>query len=590
MAKIPSYQSQGQIIGPVNQRNATGEDFGAAQGRATQGLGREVVNLGNQINVRQEQREISRLNAEMATAQAEMTVELQEELNNADPNDDAFGERYQQKVQDRLAKIAETAETRGGKLFMEKAGAETSAHFFQNASLGQIQLAGKAAKENYLASVDAMTTMVTNSPANYGFAVQQMETAAMAMPGLTTEAKLTIIREGAQKIAESAAFGEIQQSSTVKDAMAVRDEIKAGKYDENIDGAMKTALIAKAEAQADAIDRDDKLKLAEAEKAKKELNNATSLDIGNKIRSGTATYQDIMTAVSAGDISDDSTQRALFDEMDDYKASLEGGRTKKDDPATYSDFQARLVLPDGDARKLKLSEAEQAFGRGQLSRESYGFFRDEISGKKDPEHKEAMSRFTDFLQGTKTSITDSDPITKRVDAVGDQLFLEYSQRSRAIFMQGLEKGLKPEQLLSPGSPEYIGKLIPQYGRGKTAIRQAMKDYVNGKIGTLPAVVPYGAPNYTELPISAAEGGQRGLDLTRQRSNAPPPLPPEKQAELGNILSGDGDLQQFFAPADAPGIGGGQSSEPWVEAGITKEEYGKLRDRNLTHADILGGAR
>ena len=92
MPKLPVPVSNPQLP----QQVYTAEIQGATVARANQDLARSVTGLGEALIQRQTQREVSKLNAEFAKAQAELTVEWQETLRTADPTDPEVANRFRQ--------------------------------------------------------------------------------------------------------------------------------------------------------------------------------------------------------------------------------------------------------------------------------------------------------------------------------------------------------------------------------------------------------------------------------------------------------------------------------------------------------------
>ena len=72
----------------------TAASQGAAAARANQDLARSITGLGEALIQRQTRREITQRNAEYAKAQAELTVQWQETLRTADPNDPEVANRF----------------------------------------------------------------------------------------------------------------------------------------------------------------------------------------------------------------------------------------------------------------------------------------------------------------------------------------------------------------------------------------------------------------------------------------------------------------------------------------------------------------
>lgn len=243
MARIRTYTPELQQA-PVNVSAAS---QGAASAQAMQGLGNQITNLGERMTQIQTARDLSKMSADFATSQADLTNQFRDVISQADPNDPNVATNFlNDVVKPRIEKIAESANTPEAKLHYQEQAAQLNAHFNEVAAAGQHELAGIAAAQNHNTIMNATTSMLTTAPQQFDAAIQQldMNREALVKSGMLTRAQAIQAKANDNATAtEAAVDGWIEQKNPEK---AV-DYLKGGIYDEYIDGVTKARLLAKAE-------------------------------------------------------------------------------------------------------------------------------------------------------------------------------------------------------------------------------------------------------------------------------------------------------------------------------------------------------
>jgi hypothetical protein len=120
---------------------------------------------------------------------------------------------------------------------------------------------------------------------------------------------------------------------------------------------------------------------------------------------------------------------------------------------------------EGFANRASNSEGKSILDRQgiTISDQNAEDFEQDLSAKnkssvssEDKARTEALRRFDAFLQGNK-QLVQGNPAFIKYDPTGETRFYDFTQQMRIRFIQGLDKGATPDQLLNPRSPEYILK-------------------------------------------------------------------------------------------------------------------------------------
>lgn len=238
MPPLPVPQSNPQLPRPI----FTGDQFGAAQGRALGQLGGAITDAGRVIQQRQAQRDVSRLNVELTKAQAELTVEWQERLRTADPNDDNLAADFlRDRVQARLSDIEGSVNTAEGREHFARLSAGVSAGFFTTAHAGQASLAETSAVLEFQQVQNQLTDAVSTDPMAFESSLAALELSAdglQAVNGLSSEARLKLTAPAQRDLALTAARGVID-----RDPALGQELVESGTFSQYLDAGDKLSLI-----------------------------------------------------------------------------------------------------------------------------------------------------------------------------------------------------------------------------------------------------------------------------------------------------------------------------------------------------------
>ena len=149
----------------------------------------------------------------------------------------------------------------------------------------------------------------------------------------------------------------------------------------------------------------------------------------------------------------------------------------KTDPATFNALFNRIHLQDGDPQKIvDENTLNQYVPLGKLSLEDVRRLRDEISGNQTADGAAEAELKKGMLDIAKSTLTKSNPLIGLQDPQGDTQLQRFTTYFLNEYKTQRKAGKTPQQLLDPGSPDYLGKRLSAYARSP---QQIMNDMVNG---------------------------------------------------------------------------------------------------------------
>lgn len=263
MPRIVQYESQVGTQGPVGQRRAVAEDFGG--GSALMQAGRQVGEFADVLAQREDQREVSDLNARMAQASADWSIRLDETLNTAQPGDTGIAERYLNEFDAFADKLGENATTRTGQRYLQGAVADLRSQLQVQVIGGQAKLVGLKARQDYETAIGVSANAVITDPSGFDAAMRRQAMAlavAVESGTLSPAVAAELGRSSASTLGAAQAQGFIKQ-----DPRAALDALNAGQWDQYIGPDQKLALLSHAEVEVRRLETEARQRQAEAQAA-----------------------------------------------------------------------------------------------------------------------------------------------------------------------------------------------------------------------------------------------------------------------------------------------------------------------------------
>ena len=449
MPRFEVYQQQVGTQGAVSQPKADPAQF--ARAASLDGLASGLGQVADFLQQRLEQRELSELNAAVSQTTADLTLELQDELRGADPNDSEFASRFTEKVGARVDELNDKATTNAGRSYLTKSTAALRAQFLLSATQGQIELAGQAAVANYQQSVNNDTSTLVADPAMLEFVLQQQETVldSMVQSGsISREQAIKLKAASNSEAAKAAAAGWTQL-----DGNTAKEMIMAGTFDPYVDGTTKAQLLAGAEQAIRAEEIDKARAEAAADKALKKEQNATKIqllaDMAADDPENPVTAKRILEAgLTAGDT--EHFLKAIGE------LSTTGG--KKTDPSVMSDGLRRAYLPATDPDRLTEEEIMAGAGTVYKTSEDINALFGAVQNRKTTLGKQKADGFKN-LHAVAVGIYKRNPLIN--DPAADAMIADAMILSEQLYEDGIKAGKTPQQLLYSGSPDYIVRSWPR---------------------------------------------------------------------------------------------------------------------------------
>lgn len=137
----------------------------------------------------------------------------------------------------------------------------------------------------------------------------------------------------------------------------------------------------------------------------------------------------------------------------------------KTDPTIFTGLFDRINLPDGDPNKIS-NEADlnRYTIERKLSFEDLGRLRGEIQGRRTQAGDIEATLKKGLVEIAKSELTGTNPLLQLRDPIGDTQLQKFMSQFLPEYERQRQAGKTAIQLLSPESPDYLGKAIEQFRR------------------------------------------------------------------------------------------------------------------------------
>lgn len=455
MGNIRSYTSQVRAPGPVGGRRLDNSDL-APMGRAVQNLGNSAINAAETINKRLAQDEVSDLTAKMSAVHADFTNRLRDKVNSADPGDREFTGKFLDEFDKHLEQYQDNIQTADGRQFLTVRMAQMRGHFLEAASSARADLAGRKAAQDFTDSLNNFSSSLLNDPSSFEMASQMMDQdleTRVRSGMLPREAAMKLQPHAKQELAQAAIRGWADLNPDEAKA-----QLKSGKWDSHLSGDLKNQLMGEIDQGIRAKEIEDERRKRALEEEQKAAINQTQNDFLGKMTTGELTTKDILKSnlPAFGSGSKEQFLKMMKNNALD--------QTNATNPALYNDLFQRIHADDNDPRKLiDENELNDYLGKG-LSLKSIKELRGELQGKGTEQGKAEAQLKKGLDDIAKSRLTKTDPLTGLMDPVGAENLQRWRSEFNEQWIQKRKEGKKPQQLLDPNSPDYLGKSIDNYRR------------------------------------------------------------------------------------------------------------------------------
>ncbi len=456
MGQIKQYLNRSEVTGAIDPRRADPDAFGAL-GKGVAELGGAISGVGDMLNKREEQQELSDLHAKMSETHAQFTNEWQETLRTADPGDTTIAQKFNEKFTQRMDELGEGLGTRGGRLYFQKASADLKGHFLTSAMAGQAELAGVKAKIDFTKAVQSQSSSLMNDPSSFDMVLKMQGEGVdnLVNSGLLPRAKAEELKlSGQQELAKSAVRGWAKLNP--EEAKA---QLNGGKWDNYFDGDVKKQLLGEADQEIRGKEIEAERARAEQRRALEEKRKALQNDFLVKMNDGKLSAKEILN--SNLDAFGSGSKEQFLQMM---KVKNED-RALKTDGEVYSNLFNRIHAPDNDPKKIKdVNELNKFVGNG-ITFSSLNQLRDEFEGKNTPEGQLVATMRKELTDAAGAKFMKKGAFGVR-DPKGVDLQLQFHEFIAVKEREQRKAGKPLMDLYRADSPDYIGNALnsPQFQR------------------------------------------------------------------------------------------------------------------------------
>lgn len=449
MPQIREYdQRQEARTGVGDTSRVSADSFGASTGRSLEQVGRSVNQLGNQLQRQQEQDEINDITQAMASAQAEATVRLNDDINRGAVD----SEKFIDGLDERFGSLSGNYSTRAAQEYFNQATGKLKNHFIVSAASASAEQAGNRAKISFVEASNKQQASLINDPSAFQLSLQTMEdglkarVATGSLPAADAE-KLRLAT--AREYAKAAIRGWSKLNP--EDAKA---QIDQGLWDNYLDGDSKKQMLGEADMGISGRRAEQERTQAAALKARAEAQRTTL----NKF----------MPAIVNGSQSVDEVLSSNLDPEDKYKVigwisqSATNSPAMKTNPALFNEVFSRVHLPDGDPKKIYDDKQLLNYVGKGISLEDVNKLRNEIQGDNTEEGKSRAALKASMLNAARAKLVRKDTMMGVADFNGEENYQRFLVQYQEDYKAGKAKGLSDNDLFNPDSKDYLGKSIDRF--------------------------------------------------------------------------------------------------------------------------------
>lgn len=515
MANIRPYQQQlvPNLDSGASGRRAQAGDFGIDQSDLAPAVN-ALETVGKQLQRRQEQAEISELNAKVSKASADWTVYLNQRLNEADPNDRTVAPKALKDFDDYMQKVGDGIQTAAGQEYFQKATASLRGDMYVKATLGQAELAKTAAIGNHLTAVNNFSTSVFDNPAGLQATLELHNAGIEALVksgALPRQEAIKLKQQGDHDITVSAIRGLINLNPE-----AAKQQLGTEQWNKYIDGQDKAVLVGEADQGIRANEIEQERKLAAAKRAQAEAQMNTQNDFLQRLEDGKLTAKDIMSSnLDAFGLGG----KEQFLNLLKAKNKTADGITTQQQAANFNTLFNRIHAPDDSPDKiLNENQLNEWAGDGRITFTQLNQLRGEVQMRRTSDGELVSDLRNNIINTAKQKLLKVNPQTGIADPQSADLYSRWLSNFLITSKKKMDDGADPIQLFDPSSKDYLGKSIDQYSRTP---EQIISDLA-GKIGS-------DAPQMEE-----AQGAVMGRAFGRMAAEHILSAKPSGLLEAGNI--------------------------------------------------------
>jgi hypothetical protein len=488
MPQIKEYRMRSEVQGAVQTRRAYGEDIGF--GKQLQQAGQAVEETGDQVQKRDEQAEVSELHAKLSELHANKSNQWRDDISKADPNDREIGQRFNESLNQDMEKVSEGIKTGAGRQFFTRQSASIKAHFTETTAVGQAELAGKAAIQNYTTALNNFSSSVMNDPSsleNRREANKAYLNTLVATGTIPREHAIKLEQDGDRQLAIASVRGWMDL-----DPEGTKKELANGKWRDFLGSEEEHQLDKEADISIHARETEESRRKALEKEALVEQQKATQNTFLEKMAAGKLSTKDVLKSNLEAFGSGSKEQ---FINM--IKDRAENGGKPKTDYTVFNDAFKRIHLPDGDPQKINDENMlNDLVVKRKITLEDARALRKEMQGDGTMAGKSTRALKDRIRKDAEAALVKTNALGMK-DPEGEANMTRFTADFMETYDEQRKKGKSDKELLDPQSPDYLGKLISKYQRSNEEIVRSMT-----KGFQTPVPSPQGTPTPAATPDPA----------------------------------------------------------------------------------------
>lgn len=475
MPVIKSYEQRIRNPGPVGGERLSAQDVGAATGSAVAQLGRDVSSAAGVINQRLEQEDVSRLNSLLSKASAEIAVEAKERvastpIESYETIDTSFKD-FQKGVDDRISKIGEQISTAAGRKYFDDVSTDIKMRALQLSFAGQADLKSYKSAKDFESSVFNLANAAKADPTSYELQknLLQKNIDTLVASKLISQVDGDKLKQsGEETLAKSTLRGWAELEPELAKA-----KLNGGAFDDVLNPDAKRTILREIET-AESAKEIEALRLEKLHEKKLEAEReVTKNTFLQKLSEGNLSTKEVLSSnlTAFGGGSKDQFLKLM-------KREQQSGPPKTD-KSVYIDLFKRINAPESDPKKIRSSdELEYWMAQGRLSYESLQQLRRELQGDGTVEgqiEKDLKGQFVK-MAGQKIGVSEFGLRNPK----GEENLLAFLSYFSNEYARQRQAGKSPTELLTPGSKDYLGNLIPQFQQSQNDILKSMSKSIQDR--------------------------------------------------------------------------------------------------------------
>jgi hypothetical protein len=205
--------------------------------------------------------------------------------------------------------------------------------------------------------------------------------------------------------------------------------------------------------------------------------------------------------------------KAEFHRMLKTQIDGETGENRKDDTGLVQRLFDDIHRPDGDPRKIvDADQLNQHYGRGVNKPATLGWLRGEVALRGTPEGQAESDLKKGVMDVARAALVNANKFTGIMDpndAVGREQMQKFTSFFEQQYQAGKKAGRTPEQMLDPGSKDYLGKYIQQF---TISMDEAARNAANA--ARVKPAGPISPPSWARLPNSVLTDTQTWKPISK----------------------------------------------------------------------------